>query len=238
MLALAQHYAGRFRVRRIAAAEVCASDAWHADTALLAFPGGADLPYAKLLNGAGNASISRYVSGGGALLGVCAGAYYACARVAWEVRAASEVSGVRELALFAGTARGSLHALAEPYSLEHLQCATVTKLSADGTSLDLHALYWGGPEFVPDEHARYTPLLRYVMPGDRTALAAVALDVGRGRVVLTGVHAEITGEQFPIEVSRFGEDSFDWGMRVSAELTKLDAQRRDTLALTLNALGV
>src|SRR5688572_6298972 len=78
--ALGAAFAGKFPVRRIRAAEIRASDAWHAHTALLAFPGGADAPYAALLDGPGNASIRRYVEGGGALLGVCAGAYYLCNR--------------------------------------------------------------------------------------------------------------------------------------------------------------
>lgn len=46
--------------------------------------GGADLAYCAQLNGAGNAVIRRYVSSGGAYLGLCAGAYYACRRVEFE----------------------------------------------------------------------------------------------------------------------------------------------------------
>src|SRR5256885_1741954 len=80
MSALAGAFAGRARVRRVRGAELCASDAWHATTALLAIPGGAASPYAARLNGPGNASIRRYLERGGALLGMCAGAYYVCNR--------------------------------------------------------------------------------------------------------------------------------------------------------------
>jgi glutamine amidotransferase-like uncharacterized protein len=223
----------RFGVRRIYANEIVASDAWHASTELLAFPGGADLPYCHLLNGAGNASILRYVEAGGALLGVCAGAYYVSRRIEFEAHSSGTITGERELALFEGTARGSLHDLAAPYSLDHLRCAALAPLRASESKQRFHALYWGGPEFIPDATASYVPLLEYESPA---RLAALRTDVGRGRVVLAGVHTEVTGPQFAIEVSRFGDDSFDHGMRLSAELTQVESERRQAFELLLNAL--
>jgi glutamine amidotransferase-like uncharacterized protein len=234
--ALATSFAGKARIRRIYAAEICASDAWHADTLLLALPGGADLPYCAKLDGAGNASIRRYIEAGGAFLGVCAGAYYACSRIAFEAASADAITGVRELALFAGTARGSLHELAAPFEVDHLHCTAVVRVHADAPRRDFHALYWGGPELLPDRGASYTPILHYAMPDGRTALAAVRTEVGKGRVVLIGVHAEIMGCQFPFEVSRHGTDSFDHGMRVSAELTRLEPERQALWNLVLSEL--
>ena len=234
--ALAEHFAGRARVRRVTARELCASDAWHDDTCLLALPGGADRPYAQLLDGAGNASIRRYLQRGGAFLGVCAGAYYACARIAFEAPAPDVITAQRELALFAGTARGSLHELAEPYALDHVRCAAISGVRVPGSSRDLRALYWGGPEFLPDPGARYTPLLTYALDsGER--LAAVRVELGAGRAVLTGVHAEIGGSQFPIEVSRYGADSFEYGMQLSAALDAYDAERREVFGLLMAGLG-
>src|SRR4051794_40643758 len=99
--ALLAALATRFRVRRIYASEILASDAWHASTELLAFPGGADLPYARLLDGAGTASMLRYVEAGGAFLGVCAGAYYVSRRIAFDGQSPDAITGQRELALFA-----------------------------------------------------------------------------------------------------------------------------------------
>jgi glutamine amidotransferase-like uncharacterized protein len=234
--ALACACSGRARVRRIDAAEVAASDGWHVTTALLAIPGGADLPYCARLNGAGNASILRYLERGGRFLGVCAGAYYASARVSFEPSSAGAVTGVRELALLGGTARGSLHDLAAPYALDHLRCADVTRVYAPSSPQELHALYWGGPELVPDAGASYVTLLTYPPANGRGRIAALRTDVGRGRVVLTGVHAEITGAQFAIEVSRNDGDSFEHGMRISARLTELDLERQRTFDLLIAAL--
>lgn len=236
--ALASAFAGRAGVRRIGAAEIRASDDWHASTVLLAIPGGADLPYCAALNGAGNASIRRYVERGGAFLGVCAGAYYAAARIAFESVTPGAITGTRELALFAGTARGGLHELAAPYAIDHLRCAEVVRVRAPGSPRTLQALYWGGPEFIPDPGARFTPLLEYVTPDGRGALAAVRTELGAGRVVLSGVHAEMTGSQFPIEVSRFADADFEHGMRISAELTRADPERQQVFDVLLAALGL
>jgi biotin--protein ligase len=232
--ALVAALAKRFHVRRIYASEIVASDAWHASTELLALPGGADLPYGRLLNGAGNASILRYIEAGGSFLGVCAGAYYVSRRIAFEAGSPAAITGQRELALFAGTARGSLHDLAEPYSLEHLRCAALASLRASATQQHLHALYWGGPEFIADADANVRPLLTYESP---SRLAALRTDVGKGRVVLSGVHAEVSGAQFPIEVSRFGDASFEHGMRVSAELGRVEDERQQAFDLLLDALS-
>jgi biotin--protein ligase len=80
---------------------------WAARCALLVMPGGADLPYCRRLAGRGNALISDFVAAGGGYLGLCAGAYYAAARVDFEPGTLLEVAGPRELAFFGGTARGA-----------------------------------------------------------------------------------------------------------------------------------
>ncbi|HEY2735281.1 MAG TPA: BPL-N domain-containing protein [Polyangiales bacterium] len=234
--ALTRAFEGRARIRRIFASEICASDAWHEGTRFVAMPGGADAPYAERLNGRGNASILRYLHAGGGFFGVCAGAYYACARISFEPSTLGAITGSRELALFRGTAFGSLHDLAAPYSLDHLHCAEVARVYAPNDASVLRALYWGGPELVPDLGTRYRPLLHYVRGDGRPSLAAVCVEVGRGRAVLTGVHAEVLGSQFPIEVSRYGDDSFDHGMLVARALTAAELERRQTFDLLLAAL--
>lgn len=77
---------------------------------MLVMPGGADLPYCRHLNGAGNQLISDFVKiQGGAYLGLCAGAYYGCSRVEFEAGSDIEVVGDRELGFYPGTARGSIY---------------------------------------------------------------------------------------------------------------------------------
>lgn len=60
-----------YSIRRIKASGIIRGD-WMQDAALLVIPGGADLPYAKKLNGKGNDNIKSFVSNGGSFLGICA----------------------------------------------------------------------------------------------------------------------------------------------------------------------
>ena len=93
-------------VRTILAAEVVAGG-WEYGCDLFAMPGGADQPYCALLNGQGNARIRSFVAGGGSFIGVCAGGYYGAARCEFELGTELEIAGARELAFFAGIARGA-----------------------------------------------------------------------------------------------------------------------------------
>lgn len=52
---------------------------------------------------------TEYVESGGAYLGLCAGAYFACSRVVFEPGLPLEVVGPRELCFFGGIARGSVY---------------------------------------------------------------------------------------------------------------------------------
>ncbi|GLI59016.1 hypothetical protein VaNZ11_000841 [Volvox africanus] len=95
---------------------------WRGRCLLFVMPGGADLPYCKHLNGHGNRLLRGYVAGGGSYLGICAGAYYACRRVAFEPGGPLEVIGDRELGFFPGTARGAAYPGFD-YSSERGACA-------------------------------------------------------------------------------------------------------------------
>jgi len=133
--ALARLLPPPYRVDGIGSAELL-SGGWEDGAALLVLPGGADLPYARRLNGPdGNGRIRAFVAErGGAVLGLCAGAYYLCSRVEWEAGEAAAaaaaaaagappgaaaaaaaamkpapppVVGDRELAFFPGVGRGA-----------------------------------------------------------------------------------------------------------------------------------
>jgi glutamine amidotransferase-like uncharacterized protein len=162
---------------------------WQGHCAGLAFPGGADRPYAAKLNGPGNALIREYVERGGRYLGVCAGAYYACRRIDFtgaDFTACEE----RELAFFPGTAVGSLNELAPAYRVQDLSCAAAVDLETSAGPVT--TLYWGGCCFVPDAGAEpFDVLARYRGLATERSIAAVRARVGKGQAVLTGFHAEI-----------------------------------------------
>lgn len=167
---------------------------WQESCDALAFPGGADRPYAEKLDGSGNRLIRAYVEAGGRFLGVCAGAYYACRRIDFT-GADFAVKAERQLGFFPGTAVGSLNNLAAPYRVQDLNCAAAADLHAPagpGT-----ALYWGGCRFEPDADSLNVDFLaRYAALPQEDNAAAVRTQVGRGKAILVGVHAEVRGEDF------------------------------------------
>ena len=64
--------------------------------------GGYDLGYIRALGQDGIDQVKGYVQTGGHYLGVCAGAYFASARVTFDEGGDLEVCGPRQLAFFPG----------------------------------------------------------------------------------------------------------------------------------------
>lgn len=175
---------------------------WCPSALCLVMPGGADLPYCRLLNGHGNSIIKSYVENGGSYLGLCAGAYYACARVEFEQGTALQVIGDRELAFFPGVALGSLYS-GFTYKSEHGAHAVPLKYrSSSNNNNNSNSKTWvdcvdyinGGPKFVPYINNNYNKSVYEtlaVYPEKSNALAAVRCTVGEGLAVLCATHPEL-----------------------------------------------
>jgi glutamine amidotransferase-like uncharacterized protein len=166
------------------------SGTWTNDASLLIMPGGADLGYAEKLNGKGNAVIKRYVEGGGAYLGICAGAYYASQFVEFDMGGEQEVSGHRELAFFPGKAVGP-H-LAKYDYLSH-SGARLAQLTLNSKFSDNNAVvyYNGGSYFAEAETAANTQVLAWYKTNHA---AIIRVQVGQGQAILSGVHFEYAPE--------------------------------------------
>lgn len=161
---------------------------------LFVMPGGADLPYCKKLNGAGNENIRGFVEMGGTYLGICAGAYYGCREIAYHKGREDEICGPRELAFVPATAVGSLPELA-PYYDETLTSAAIANLIlADGAHTQ--AFYHGGCRFDLDADHDTEILATYAQVAGSPP-AIIRRRVGLGHVILSGVHFEITPENLP-----------------------------------------
>lgn len=152
---------------------------------LFVMPGGADLPYCKKLNGAGNKNIRRFVEDGGIYLGLCAGAYYACRDIEYHKGRIDEICGPRELAFIDATAYGSLPDLA-PWYNDTLDSAAIA--SVDGRKV----FYNGGCAFLLRDSDASILASYDDIPGQPPAI--ISKSIGKGRVVLSGVHFEIGRE--------------------------------------------
>lgn len=160
-------------------------------------PGGGDLGYCRVLNGEGNKTISQFVWNGGAYLGLCAGGYFGCGRVEFEVgNELMEVVGSRELSFFPGTCRGAAFAgfaYASESGAKAPKLRIEKKTLSDIAPEEFRSYYNGGGLFVDAEKydgvevlARYTEDLN-VTGGD---VAVVYCKIGRGGAILTGPHPE------------------------------------------------
>ncbi len=162
------------------------------NASLLVIPGGADKPYARKLKGRGNANIRNFVDTGGTYLGLCAGAYYGCRALEFHKGRPDEVVDERDLALVDAVAYGSLPEITRYYDLTPMSAA-VTSLSTKD-DCNLKALYYGGPAFHFNDK-NIDVLASYdAIPGNPPAI--IELKRGKGRVILSGVHLEITGTLF------------------------------------------
>ncbi|MCJ1310787.1 biotin holocarboxylase synthetase [Agyrium rufum] len=217
---------------------------WTGTCALLVFPGGADLPWCRTLNGEGNRRIKQYVERGGLYLGFCAGGYYGSSKCEFEVgNPKLEVVGDRELKFFPGTCRG----LAFPGFVYHSELgARAVELKVDKTVLkegavpDVFSSYYnGGGVFVDagkykdqgvEVVASYTQKLN-VDSGEGTA-AVVYCKVEDGAALLTGPHPEFA----PVNLDpKAGNNSFPEAIR---QIEQDDKLRTDFLKACLRKLGL
>lgn len=178
--------------------KILKKEPWPSKTSLLVFPGGADVPTCRELNGEANLIIKDYVRKGGKFLGFCAGGYYGSGRCEFAVGDPQlEVSGPRELKFFPGTARGPAFA---GFKYGDESGARVARLSVNKDALNVdidtcYNYYNGGGVFVDaDKFDNVDVLATYTEPisveAGSTAAAAIHVKVGKGSAILTGTHPE------------------------------------------------
>lgn len=179
-----------YLIKRILPKQIIHDD-WEKQTALLIFPGGADIPYMRALNGVGNQKIRSYVENGGMFLGICAGGYYGGDFVDFARDTDLEVLGERELSFFPGIVRGPILA---PYDYKSESGARAAKLIwKDPLEFQINSCftvyYNGGGAFVEADNKNQTTILaRYAIEGCEAAI--IECQVGSGKAILSGVHFE------------------------------------------------
>lgn len=177
-----------YRIEGISADEII-EGSWAVDTALIIFPGGADLPWCAKLNGLGNRQIVRYVKEGGAFLGICAGSYFAGSRVEFALGTPLEVLGGRELAFYPGTVRGPVLAPYDYASSRGARAARITCLERPLLHSDFRVYYNGGGYFAgAKDFPNVTVLAAYGSIHCHPCI--VECRPGLGKAILSAVHFE------------------------------------------------
>lgn len=196
------------------------SNAFSKYCTLFVMPGGRDIPYCEQLNGQGNKNLREYVEAGGCYYGTCAGAYFGTREVLFDEQNPNQkINATRELEFFLGQARGPLFVPfpeGGPYpALVVISAYTDHEGDPNQVMSDKNftVLYYGGPffDYPKLKDGSYKVLAYYpISPAlektlylhpERAAygsqkppalVAILSINVGKGHVVLTGVHLENT----------------------------------------------
>ena len=212
-----------------------ASDPWHSNCALFVLPGGRDLPYVEDLKQS-NDKIAKYVHNGGSYLGLCAGAYYACRSIEWEVGSEQEVSGPRPLRFFDGVGRGCVYPGFHYESEDGARGVSLMVTRPDlGSSEKYDGLYYnGGGEFVDAESVRNATVIAKYTEGDANGkTAAVHCRVGNGNAVLWGIHPE-----YPLTLEPAISAIRNTRPDLESSLERLEESRWKLMRETLTLLGL
>jgi biotin--protein ligase len=204
---------------------------WETSCALLVFPGGRDIPYLEKLKDAAP-RIAKWVREGGAYLGFCAGAYFACSHVEWEMGTPLQVKGPRPLKFFPGLSLGSVFPGFQYDSEQGAKAITITD-ERDG-SQKRYIYHNGGGEFVLTEQENGVEVLARYTGEAQGKIAAVYCTVGKGRAVLWHPHIEIPITSGPVESAckKLEQPPSEAGLK-EAESDRLHLFRE-----TLNLLGL
>ena len=173
-------------IRKIYSEEVI-KGTWTEECDLFCMPGGSDREIITKLEGTGVENIKNYVHNGGRYLGICAGAYFACAFIEFNKDVDDPIVLVapREMKLFPGKAVGPIYRGFREHSSEGLVLAPIKY----GNNQTARIIYNGGCGFVPyeDDKTEYNFPAQYEVNGMNAVFAGTA---GKGKVLLSGVHFE------------------------------------------------
>lgn len=177
----------------------------------LIMPGGADLPYLQDLGAVGIETIKDFVNKGGTYLGVCAGAYFGAKSIYFRGQDKDfiyVIEGAR-LGLCDALALGSIP-LNNRYYEEGAR--THLRLKSNIECLRRSFYYHGGPFFIVSDPS--IVLASYAING---MPAIITAKFGHGRVILSGVHFEVTQEAYKLV---YGMDDVYNGFSDNDEVTQ------------------
>ena len=159
--------------------------------AVLIIGGGAGTPYFQKLGKHGNDAIRDFVANGGVYLGICAGAYYACAETVFEQDIpALRVCEKYGLDLIDAAAVGTMHDVFGLKRFAFNAFAQTVAFLKDENGIRYAAHYYGGPFFnIREKNIDIVAFYEKNM-----SPAVIFKQFGDGKVLLSGVHFENTGD--------------------------------------------
>lgn len=218
----------KLEIKRVDADYLIRNPDWETRTFLLVFPGGRDVPYDRALSGVGTRRILSFVREGGLYLGICAGAYFGCRSIYFDIPD-SIIQEPRQLSFFPGEAFGPVYGREEFSYSGYAGVKAVPLVSEYPLGL---FMYYGGCSFrIEDGEGQRVTTEAVYADLDHQPPAIVMMEVGKGKVLLSGVHLEYDSSscRFPDphleEISRvLGKEE----NRIQSELFLQDLMARFT----------
>lgn len=184
--ALEQYFSSRFSTRCVTANDL-QDRHWIQSTRLLVMPGGRSLPFYTSLGEKGNQHIIDFVSQGGCYVGLCAGAYYAAQKTLFALGSPLELRLDGPLNFFKGSAIGPVFA-ANHFAYQSELGARVVLVQYQEKSYPVY--FNGGCYFELNAMRDNAAVLATY--ADNQLPAIIQCRVGMGKVILSGVHPELS----------------------------------------------
>jgi glutamine amidotransferase-like uncharacterized protein len=196
---------------------------------LLVLPGGRDVFYQTALQGEPNKKILAFVENGGNYLGLCAGAYYACAIIEFEKNGPLEVLGNRELKFFPGKAIGPAYGNGR-FDYLDVRGAQLSNLQVTDGQI-FRSYYNGGCFFEHAETYSNVEILTRYSDIEGKPASIIECRVGSGKVILSGIHPEYS--------SRFLEKSEDpYLQKLIPQLEVIEQERKELFTHLIDRLSI
>jgi glutamine amidotransferase-like uncharacterized protein len=156
----------------------------------LFMPGGWAGDYNRDIKSAGDQHIRDFISGGGAYIGMSAGAYYACDITIWQGDVLNYPSNI-----FDGDCIGPIDEIAPwpDYTMANMEINLGHEANAYEPS-QRSILYYGEPYFVAHGGQEMQTFASWIVPSNPVANGKpgiIGFNYGQGRVLLVGPHPEI-----------------------------------------------
>jgi glutamine amidotransferase-like uncharacterized protein len=182
---------------------------------ILVMGGGASRYVTAQLGPQGMQAIRDYVAGGGAYLGICAGAYYAAQDIVWACGTDQEIITDAALGLCPVRATGPIPQLLtadNPWAIHGWTPASIAPIiwhDGDMSLAPAPVLYWAGPRFEGDL-GQNKVIASYAEVDGREIPAIIQGHYGIGRYVLSSPHLEVDARAFSlmqvdVPANRYGE---------------------------------
>ncbi len=222
-------------VSDVDAAGIIKENALNEEVLAFFMPGGASTPYRQKLKKYGDDKISAYVRNGGVYFGICAGAYYACDEIKFEMDVPELRLERNGMNLIKAVAVGTLYKELgiAPYSLNASSGAVVDiRCLDDGKVYAAH--YHGGPYFdvSGDKDCEVLGIYENV---ENHPPAIIAKKYGKGMVLASGIHLEDDAKSYRAAIHNLRLDCQN-ALKIAEKLEEREETRQALFNKMMNRI--